>query len=123
MSAAKLNTSLANYEYESGNLLQNKTLDTNPSTGEFIIVDPLSTPFGVDKSTNFHNSYLKKVAGNNVPHASSMQILPSSIDDNEGRYQGCGHQPTPLKRGKNNSQLRSQADFVSFIQNTSKIIS
>ena len=118
MSAAKLNTSLANYEYESGNtlMLQNKTLDTNPSTGEFIVADPLSTPFN-------HNSYLKKVAGNNVPHASSMQILPSSIDDNEGRYQGCGHQPTPLKRGKNNSQLRSQADFVSFIQNTSKVIS
>ena len=65
---------------------QNKTLDTNPSTGEFILVDPLCTPFTVDKSTKFHNSYLKKVAGNNVPHASSMQILPSSIDDNEGRY-------------------------------------
>ena len=72
MSAAKLNTSLANYEYESGNMLmlQNKTLDTNPSTGEFIVVDPLSTPFN-------HKSYLEKVAGNNVPHASSMQILPS----------------------------------------------
>ena len=54
MSAAKLNTSLANYEYESGNMLmlQNKTLDTNPSTGEFIVGDPLSTPFN-------HNSYLK----------------------------------------------------------------
>ena len=64
MSVAKPNASIGgHYEYETGNLLltQNKTLDTNPSTGEFLVVEQLSAsplPFTAEKSTNYHNSYL-----------------------------------------------------------------
>ena len=122
MSAIKANTQ-AGGKYDML-LMQNNSVDTDPS-GEFSLVDQLSVspvPNKADQIRKLNHSYLRNEAGS-VQHAISMQVLPSKVENesSEERYKGCGHKPTSLSRGKD-SQLRSQADFVNFIHNTSKHI-